>query len=508
MVGLFGTLGTATSGMGANQIALQTSSHNIANTNTDGYSRQRVDMKTTTPYKMAGVGMIGTGVEANGVERVVNDFVRSQVRGANAQYQFYNEKSDVLGQLEDTLNEPSDNGVVSQLSKLSDSWTQLSKNPEMGTSKATVVETASSFVDTVSEMANKVGQLKTDTTQNIAKTALDFNEKIKQLQSLNEQVYNLNSSGETPNDLLDTRDNLLKDISSLANVETSIDRYGRASIQLSGQTILNGDERNTLSVVVGNQAGKSSVAKDGDTTGGTQTLNEDYPAGTVLLTKSDADNNPTYAKLDVTSGSLGGLQASVNEIQSHLQELNDFAATVAKTTNMVFTDGKQSTSGFFNIGDDPDKYAANLKVDAAIIAKPSLIPAGTTTAAGDGSRALALANLNDLKLTYPMSDSDLTANYDATNLTFKQTEGGSSYADAFNNIVTKNGISKQQADNTSSAQLSLLNQLEYKNESMSGVSINEEMSDVIRFQQGFQANARIISVVSEMLDTLINRTGV
>ncbi len=78
----------------------------------------------------------------------------------------------------------------------------------------------------------------------------------------------------------------------------------------------------------------------------------------------------------------------------------------------------------------------------------------------------------------------------------------------FNSIVTKNGISKQQADNTVSAQLSLLNQLEYKNQSVSGVSLNEEMSDVIRFQQGFQANARILSVVSEMLDTLINRTGV
>ncbi|GAJ26346.1 LOW QUALITY PROTEIN: flagellar hook-associated protein FlgK [Liquorilactobacillus sucicola DSM 21376 = JCM 15457] len=507
MVGLFGTLGTATSGMGANQIALQTSSHNIANTNTDGYSRQRVDMKTTTPYNMAGVGMIGTGVEANGVERVVNDFVRSQIREANAQYQFYNEKSDVLGQLEDTLNEPSDSGVVSQLSKLSDSWTQLSKNPEMGTSKATVVETASSFADTVREMADKVGKLKADTTQNIAKTALDFNEKIKQLQSLNEQVYNLNSSGETPNDLLDTRDNLLKDISSLANVTTAIDRYGRASIQLSGQTILNGDERNTLSVVVGTQNGQAAVAKDGDTTTGTQTLSGDYAAGTILLTKNAADGNAAFTKLDVPSGSLGGLQASVNEIQTHLQELNDFAATVAKTTNMVFSDGKQSTSGFFSIGNDPASYAANLKVDSTLALIHHLIPAGTTSAAGDGSRALAIANLNNLKLNYPFSDSDL-ASYDKTNMTFAQKDGGSSYADAFNNIVTKNGISKQQADNTSSAQLSLLNQLEYKNESMSGVSINEEMSDVIRFQQGFQANARIISVVSEMLDTLINRTGV
>ena len=82
------------------------------------------------------------------------------------------------------------------------------------------------------------------------------------------------------------------------------------------------------------------------------------------------------------------------------------------------------------------------------------------------------------------------------------------FAERYNNIVTKNGISKQQADNTAAAQLTLLNQLEYKNESVSGVNINEEVSDVIRFSQAFQANARVIQTISEMLDTLINRTGV
>ena len=88
---------------------------------------------------------------------------------------------------------------------------------------------------------------------------------------------------------------------------------------------------------------------------------------------------------------------------------------------------------------------------------------------------------------------------DSDNLTF---------ADRYNNIITKNGISKQQADNTADSQLTVLNQLEYKNESVSGVNINEEVSDVMRFSQAFQANARVLQTISDMLDTLINRTGV
>ena len=133
--------------------------------------------------------------------------------------------------------------------------------------------------------------------------------------------------------------------------------------------------------------------------------------------------------------------------------------------------------------------------------------AGKTGESGDGSRAAAIAKLRNAKLDFPLSDETM-ASFDPDTLTFKTDGSGMTCDSYFNSIVTKNGISKQQADNTASAQLSLLNQLEYRNQSVSGVSINEEMSDVIRFQQGFQANARIISVVSEMLDTLINRTGV
>ena len=104
MSGLFGALGTATSGLSANQVALQTSAHNIANTNTDGYSRQRVHMTTKPPYVVAGTGSIGTGVNVTEITRDVDDFVRSQIRAANSKYQYNTQKSDTLGQLEDILN--------------------------------------------------------------------------------------------------------------------------------------------------------------------------------------------------------------------------------------------------------------------------------------------------------------------------------------------------------------------------------------------------------------------
>lgn len=507
MSGLFGTLNTATTGMSANQVALQTSSHNIANTNTDGYSRQRVQLQTTPPYTITGVGTMGTGVKTAKITRVVDDFVRNQIRSANSQYQFYNQKSDTLGQLEDTFNEPSDNGVIKQLSTLTSSWTQLGNNPELGTAKTLVVENASTLGDTIRGMAKNIKQLKDDSVQSVAKNTLDFNEKVKQLQTLNEQIYNMSSQGETPNDLLDSRDSLLKDISGLADISTSVDGYGRASIQLGGQDILTKDTRATLSTVMESTNGQSSIAFGGDTVSGMEKVAGDYSIGTVLISTDGASSAKTYNQLDVASGTIGGLQSSVNEIQKRTDELNDFVSTITKTVNTIYTDGKSSTTGFFEMGDDSQSYALNFKVSDTVTNNPQSMSAGQTNLSGDGSKALAIAKLATVKFNQPVDDTQL-GSYDTTSMTFKDSASGSTYADDFNNIVTKNGISKQQADNTSAAQLSLLNQLEYKNESVSGVSLNEEMSDVIKFQQGFQANARLLSVVSEMLDTLINRTGV
>lgn len=504
MVGLFGTLNTATSGLSANQVALQTSSHNIANTNTDGYSRQTVNLETNSAYTVPGVGTLGTGVKSAGVERIVDDFVRTQIQAANSNYQYATEKSDVLGDLENIFNEPSDNGLLTQLSTLTSSWTELSNNPELDTAKTLVAENASTFTDTLNSMANDINNLTSSTVENVNKNVLDFNNKVEQLQNLNDQIYNMSSRGETPNDLLDTRDSVLKDLSGLANITTTTDNYGRAFVQLDGQDVLTSTSMSTLSVVTTSNSNGSTLSVGGDTSN-VSTTGTQYPVGTVVLSSSAESSD--YQKLNISSGTIGGLQAAIGETQDRLQDLNDFAATIAKTTNMVYTNGSSSTSGFFTLGTDEDNYAANIAVSSDIINNTTGISAGKTTASGDGTKAAAIVALAGTKLDFPISDTEL-ATYNSDSMSFTNSQTGSTFADEFNNTVTKNGISKQAADNTATAQQSVLTQLEEKDSSVSGVSLNEEMSNIIKYQQGFQANARLLSVVSEMLDTLINNTGV
>jgi flagellar hook-associated protein 1 FlgK len=260
-------------------------------------------------------------------------------------------------------------------------------------------------------------------------------------------------------------------------------------------------------VVVGQSDTGALVSKDGNALNPAETITGSYPAGTVLLTKTTDNGDTAYTELPIKEGAIGGLQASSSEIGSRLTELNNFTTTIAQAMNMVFTGGASRTSGLFEIGQDDTGTATTIRVSQALLDNPSLVTGGTSNAAGDGSRAAAMAKLSSAKLDFPLSEKTI-ASFDSETLTFANAASGMSVSSYFNSIVTKNGISKQQADNTVSAQLSLLNQIEYKNQSVSGVSLNEEMSDVIRFQQGFQANARILSVVSEMLDTLINRTGV
>ena len=493
MSGLFGTLGTATSGITANQVALQTTAHNIANMNTDGYSRQRVHMTTKPPYVIAGTGTIGTGINVTGVERVVDEFVRSQIREANSKYTYNTQKSDTLGQLEDILHEPSDDGVIKSLNALTDSWQKLAENPELGTSKTLVVENANSFADSIHQMATQINQLHKDSISNLQKSVLDFNEKIDQLADINKKVFTLTSRGETPNDLLDQRDTLLKDISGLVNINTDFDEYGRTTLSVDGQTILDfkNETHNTLSVVVGTDANGNALVSDrGDSSKANVALGRQAEVGTVMLTKKDDAGNAAYSEIKTSESDMGGYQESAREILEHMDELNDFIAKIGKATNMVMTGGQNKLDGFFTLGNDPSRYALD-----------------GTGSVGDGSRALAVSWAMKMKFKTPVRDADLDY-YNESTMKFNESQDGQTFAETFNNIVTKNGTSKQKADNMAAAQKVVLNNLENKNESMSGVNINEEMSDVIKFQQGFRANNRVLSVIAEMLDTLVNKTGV
>lgn len=497
MSGLFGALGTATSGLNTNQTALQTTSHNLANTNTDGYSRQRVQMKTTFPYQIAGTGLIGTGVKAAAVERVTDEFITGQVQKANSSYQAQAQVSDVLGQLESIYNEPSDTGLLKQMDTLTDAWSQLANHPELETAKTLVVEQTKTFLDTLHIISNQTQQLSTDTTTSIAKSTLDLNQKLASLQNVNEQIFILADQQSTPNDLLDMRDSLLKDISTLIPIDTSFDTTGRVNVMIGGQMVLDQKNRQSIDVVVANDQGTVRLAKGGNQTQQETLVNSELKAGTLVI------NNQ---QVTISGGTVGGLQQAQTAIEQRLSELDQTAEAIGRSTNLVYTNGQSETEGFYTLGTGKH-LSQTMTINEALSKKPSTLQSGKTSdaAVGDGSKALAMVKLATTKL---IETSGLASSFNTDTLSFTPDESGMTQAGRYNTLVTKNGIETQQASQRAQAQLSVLNQLEYKQQSISGVSMNEEMSDVIRFQQGFQANAKLISVVSEMLDTLINRTGV
>lgn len=474
MSGLFGTLNIGVKGMTAAQTALQTTSHNVSNMNTPGYSRQRVNLQADNPYNYTGVGQLGTGVKMSGVVRVVDDYVTKQIQDETSSYSRHATKSDALSQLEMIFDEPSETGLSAGFSRVYAAWNYLGSSPELATAKTMVSQESQTLTDTIKQMANQIEGLEGDTLYSIEKDVLDFNEKVGQLSTLNKQIFNVVIKGQTPNDLLDQRDRLTTELASIADVTVTYDKFQGVKLELDGNPVLDGDTIQKLAVQSGGAKGE--------------------------LELQGADGS--VKAIAIENGSIKGSQEALAVINDKKVELNQLAYSFATAVNTVH--GKE----FFTVSQTD--AAKNITVNAAIKADTSLINASKdleNPTAGDGSRAMAISALATTKLNY-FQGTDFVGDYDADKMSFSPQTSGTTTNGAYNDMVTSMGIIKQQADNVMASQSEVLGFLEDRRSSISGVNMNEEVVDMMKFQSAFQANSRIISIIDEMLDTLINRTGV
>src|SRR5699024_5230386 len=469
MSGLFGTLNTSTSGMRAQQNALQTTSHNLANANTIGYSRQRINMVSDMPRSLPGVGQIGTGVIIGGVIRVTDDYVINQLQNEEASLERYQQKSDVLGQLEAIFNEPSSTGISQQLSEFFTAWNDLSANPESVASKTMVVRQSETLLDTINHSLNKMENLSKDTFGQIEKNILDFNSAASQLKGINDQIFNATVKGEMPNDLLDKQDMLVRQMKNIAGVSVTKDKYGRAFVSIEEKSIVSDDTVSELKV---NEGMEFSV-----------------------------DNE----KVNIESGAIKGLQEAVDEVGQKNNEMKIFINNFVFAVNTIHQGGEEGKGEQFFTEDENGKLIVNLE----LVENPSSINVGKEIGdgekvAGDGTRAKAIFDLQNTMLSLNSED----WKYDEDTMKFTSNPSGPTIFNHFNEIVTDMGITKQQSDNMLANQLDLTILLEQRRESISGVDMNEEIVNMIQYQSAFQANSRVISTISEMLDTIINRMGV
>lgn len=495
MSGLFGTLNTATSGLLAQQNALQTIGHNVSNVNTPGYSRQRVDLQTNVAQQVPGVGQIGTGVQVAGISRMQDQFVMNQLMNGYSTTNKHQALSDTIGQLEATFNEPSATGLSNQISEVLNAWTNLASNPEQAASKTMLVQTSETFVDTVQHMANAMKALKEDTVQELDKAAVDANSTLEQLEDLNYQIWQASVKGYTPNDLLDTQDQLVNKLASQGDIKVERDKYNRVSITMGGQTLLNENTRNEIMAVTSMNDGKAFLS-DGTEVEGNAEVGQ-------FVVRSETEGTSVYQPINLDSGSVKGTQEALDVIDGMQKELDEFVFSFATAVNTIHSNDGEGID-FFDVSEE--NAALSLQVSQEIKNDSSLIVTGQlldNSIAGDGSRAQLISSLKNTPISLENENW-----FDKDTMEINSDANSSTLFNKYNSMVTDMGIIKQQSDNMLDTQEGLMALLEQRRDSVSGVDINEEVTNMIKFSSAFQANSKVLSTLADMLDTLINRTGV
>ncbi|HCO74410.1 MAG TPA: flagellar hook-associated protein FlgK [Clostridium sp.] len=557
MSGLFATLNTSKGGMFAQQQYINVTSHNISNANTPGFSRQHIVLQTARPQTIAGgVGQIGTGVTVSSIERTRNQFLDFQIRKESSLLGNYGVRQDYLSEIEGIFNEPSDTGISELMSEFFDAWQTLSKNPEKSDARTVVAQKAKALADELNHTYKKLNDTKDNAAKEIQSNLFEVNTILDQLNSINKEIITVTIAGNNPNDLLDSRDLLLDELSTKFGIDTrnqilnGITCKSEDNLNISLIRNKDSDEINKFAYVnklTKNPDGSYDIEyyKNGDMTSdknkvtltGVTLSDEQYENlnnGRVLVTSEDGNVNLTGGALNndqifnPSSGRIGGLQSIHEDAESYIEQANTLAKTLAFTVNAIHTEGipagETKYAFFVNSGNNPLDYdgitAGNITMNSDILKNVMLIQAGASKDSGstDGDRALALASLRDFGLNIDSIQSGgkyedfIKDHFETDTVTgkvpngvpkFKTIDGGVKVEGFFKNTINKLGVQSEEATRIVKNQNTLLKGLVERRLSTSGVSLDEEAINLVQFQHAFQANAKVITTVDQLLDVVI-----
>ncbi|NMB01618.1 MAG: flagellar hook-associated protein FlgK [Firmicutes bacterium] len=460
------------------QISLDITGHNVANVNNPNYSRQTALHSATNPYPapMMGYtpsnGQLGTGVQISQINRMRDSFVDLRLRQQLHSKNYWATMEEGLRQIELFFNEPTENAIHYALDQFWDSLQDLSREPDFTAVREVVVQRAQVLVESITGTRSQLQQLRENINGNIPIKVSEVNSLATRIADLNVQIGKISATGSLPNDLLDARDALLEELSQLVDIEVVQDHANMVGVTIGGASLVH---RGTSYSLV---------------TGGVPSAEENYKKNEIYWAA-------TGSKVDIRSGEIGGLMRLRDEdIQDAISRLDKWTLEFANEFNRIHAEGFDlydntgpdgvTVENFFNIGDG--SFAAlNISVDANLASDVSLIRASVVEGAvGNGENALELANLR----FNPPKDSHVTI------------------GDSFNSIISMIGVNTQEAIRMNENDTALENHLRNLKESTSGVSLDEEMANMIRFQHAYSAAARMMTAVDETLDIIINRLGI
>ncbi|HXT19093.1 MAG TPA: flagellar hook-associated protein FlgK [Gemmatimonadaceae bacterium] len=468
-------LNMARTGMNAQQTAIQIASQNISNADSTGYSRQRVEMATSLPTIFP-YGTIGTGVYIKTVSRARDSLLDITYRSdASAQSQAETTSTGLDG-IQSILNEPSDNGLSSALDSFYSSWNDLATDPTNGSAKEVVRQNGINVATTMNNMAARLDTLASQTRDGMTTDVAQVNSLSQQIANYNNEIVAAESNGNAANDLRDARDNLVDQMSTLVGGQVVEHASGSVAIYVNGRSLVDGPTVNQLQV------------------------------GTGTVPTITFANAPTLPMTGL-GGSLGArVDLVTNRIPATMNQLDSMAKGLVQTVNSIHSSGQVFTGNppvgapagnFFEMaavppaGGDPALTARGISI-ASTLTDGSLVAASGGTATGPGNNDVA-AQISALRDT-PVSFTDANGN----------PLGSVSVQTFFQQIVGDVATSAKQAQDDSTVQQTLASNAQAQRQSVSGVVTDEELISVIQHQHAYQAAARLVSVVDDMTQTLVD----
>ncbi len=458
-----GLLSIARSGLTASQAQISTTSQNITNAQTPGYSRQRVTLTPGYPEQKP-YGTFGTGVLVSNVVRLRDELLDAGYRRDSGAASTSEERRDALQAVEGVLGEPSNSGLANSLEQFWASWSDLSTNPDAGAGRGVVRQRGAQVAAQLNSFGNQIEDARTVARSRLLETADRVNALASQVADINARIVSAEAAGTQAPDMRDQRDLKVDELASLIGATAYPQADGSVNVNVGGDSLVDGANFKSVRI----QAVRNDPTKLGVALG---TL----PAG-------GAPTETMYQIGGQMAGTIDAYNVTYPQAQANLDAVASAIVTATNSRHRSGFIGSAPAGDFFDAG---RTTARTIQLDATIVADVNRVAAsGIANEPGDNSVALSLSQLRNTPV--PINGQTV------------------SISEGYRNVVATIATRVNGANGTATAARTLASQTDARRESVKGVSIDEEMVNLIKYQQAYAAAARLVSVVDEMSQTLIN----
>ena len=507
-------LETSKRGLYTQQSALYTTGHNISNANTEGYTRQRVNMEATLGYPGTGLnaptttGFIGTGVQASAVQRMRDEFVDRQYRQEQNKLGYWESKTKSISQMEDIMKEPSEFGINQAFTDFWKAMEDVVDNPKNAAARQVLVAKGDALAESFNYMDTQLKLVQSNIGNEISVSSKEINSILKQISSLNRQIQEVEPNGYMPNDLYDARDVLVDQLNELIPVTVSRVESGGNALAIAegsltikfGETVLvDGDKYRKM---------QPQTATDVEITGETVT---------------DVFNKYGFTELQKASLHEAAEKTNSEDYSVETKEYSDLEFYRGRMTALIDAYGYDNP----NIPTEPlGTYPEMIRNLDTLVKEFATIFNNTQANGVDLAGATGIAMFSgttakDFKVVDGFKPENIAASDAPDELgnnnnmhklaglstqVFSNLNNGT-FQSFYQSLVGDLAVKGQEAIRMEYNSTTLKLQIENNRASMNSVSLDEEMTNMITFQQAYNANARMISVVDETLDKIINGMG-